>query len=391
LIVPACKGRVFQGRKLKAKVMKFTILKKDVKTESRIGQLSTTHGDVTTPAFLPVGTAGSVKAMTPAELVEFGVEMVLGNAYHLYLRPGSKEVAELGGLHRFISWHRPILTDSGGFQVMSHAKLRKVMDDGVTFQSHLDGSLHFISPEKAIEIQEDLGADIIMALDECIPYPAGYKDTQEALERTHRWAERCKESHRRTDQALFGIVQGGFFRDLRERGAKDLVHLGFEGYALGGLSVGETPQMRTEVLDTVLPLLPVEHPRYLMGIGTPEDLVEGVMRGADLFDCVMPTRHARTGYLFTSFGRVIIKNAQYAKDEGPLDVNCGCYTCRNFSRAYLHYLYRVGEILSARLNTIHNLWYYLSLMKDLRQAILENRVIEFREAFYTKRQDACNL
>jgi len=356
-----------------------------------MGRISTGHGEVITPAFLPVGTAGSVKAMTPAELVELGVEMILGNAYHLYLRPGSKVVAELGGLHRFISWCRPILTDSGGFQVFSHAKLRKVTDEGVTFQSHLDGSYHFISPEKAIEIQEDLGADIIMTLDECISYPSGYTDAQDALERTQRWAERCKESHRRMDQALFGIVQGGFFKDLREKGAKDLVRLGFEGYALGGLSVGETPQMRMEVLDTVISILPEEKPRYLMGIGIPEDLVEGVMRGADLFDCVMPTRHARTGYLFTSFGRVIIKNAQYVKDERPLDANCGCYTCRNFSRAYLRYLYMAGEILSARLNTIHNLWYYLSLMKDLRQAIVENRIIEFREAFYAKRQDACSL
>ena len=369
--------------------MKFTILKKDDKTEARIGRLSTANGEVSTPAFLPVGTAGSVKAMTPKELVELGVEMILSNAYHLYLRPGSKVVAELGGLHRFISWYRPILTDSGGFQIFSHAKLRKVTDEGVTFQSHLDGSSHFISPEKAIEIQEDLGADIIMTLDECIPYPASYTETQDALERTQQWSERCKQSHLRTDQALFGIVQGGFFMDLREKGTKDLVRLGFDGYALGGLSVGETPQMRREVLSRVLPMLPEDQPRYLMGIGTPEDLVEGVVRGADLFDCVMPTRHARTGFLFTSSGRVIIKNAQYARDERPVDPNCDCYTCRNFSRAYLRYLYMAGEILSARLNTIHNLWYYLSLMKDLRQSIIENRVTEFCERFYAKRQDVC--
>jgi queuine tRNA-ribosyltransferase len=369
--------------------VKFTILKKDDKTGARIGRLSTGNGEVSTPAFLPVGTAGSVKAMTPKELVELGVEMILGNAYHLYLRPGSKVVAELGGLHRFISWSRPILTDSGGFQIFSHAKLRKVTDEGVTFQSHLDGSYHFISPEKAIEIQEDLGADIIMTLDECIPYPASYAEAQDALERTQQWSERCKQFHRRTDQALFGIVQGGFFMDLREKGAKDLVRLGFDGYALGGLSVGETPQTRREVLSRILPMLPEDRPRYLMGIGTPEDLVEGVIRGADLFDCVMPTRHARTGFLFTSSGRVIIKNAQYAKDERPVDPDCDCYTCRNFSRAYLRYLYLAGEILSARLNTIHNLWYYLSLMKDLRQAVIENRVTEFRERFYSKRQDVC--
>ncbi len=365
--------------------MKLAILQKDSKTGARVGRLSTAHGEVTTPAFLPVGTAGSVKAMTPAELVDLGVEMILGNAYHLYLRPGSKVVAELGGLHRFISWHRPILTDSGGFQVLSQGKLRKVTDDGVTFQSHLDGSTHFISPEKAIEIQEDLGADISMAFDECISYPASYEDARDALERTQRWAERCRGHHRRTDQALFGIVQGGFYKDLREKGTKDLLRLGFDGYALGGLSVGETPKMRTEILDMVLPILPEDQPRYLMGIGTPEDLVEGVIRGADLFDCVMPTRHARTGYLFTSFGRLIIKNAQYAKDEGPVDPTCGCYTCRNFSRAYLRYLYMAGEILSARLNTIHNLWYYLSVMKNLRQAIVEERVAEFCEKFYAMR------
>ncbi len=233
--------------------MKFMILQKDSKTAARVGRLSTTHGEVTTPAFLPVGTAGSVKAMTPAELVDLGVEMILGNAYHLYLRPGAKAVAELGGLHRFISWHRPILTDSGGFQVLSQGKLRKVTDDGVTFQSHLDGSYHFISPEKAIEIQEDLGADINMVFDECISYPASYEAARDALERTQRWAERCREHHRRTDQALFGIVQGGFYKDLREKGTKDLLRLGFDGYALGGLSVGETPQMRTEILDTLLP------------------------------------------------------------------------------------------------------------------------------------------
>jgi len=369
--------------------MKFVRLKQDDKTAARLGRISTVHGEVMTPAFLPVGTAGSVKAMTPVELVDLGAEMILSNAYHLYLRPGSKVVAELGGLHRFISWQRPILTDSGGFQVMSHGKLRKVTDDGVHFQSHLDGSHHFISPEKAIEIQEDLGADIIMILDECIPYPASYEHAASSLERTQRWAERCKRYHRRADQALFGIVQGGFFKDLREKGSKDLLQLGFDGYALGGLSVGETGQMRKEIMDTVLPMLPGDQPRYLMGMGTPEDLVEGVIRGVDLFDCVMPTRHARTGYLFTVSGRVVIKNAQYAMDERPVDANCACYSCRNFSRAYLRYLYMAGEILSARLNTIHNLWYYLTLMKDLRDAIVEGRVMEFRERFYSLREDVC--
>ena len=374
------------SRRGKGSAIKYTLLKGEAPAGARLGRIATPHGEVMTPAFMPVGTAGSVKGMTPQELVDLGTEMILCNAYHLYLRPGSKKVAALGGLHRFISWPGPLLTDSGGFQVFSLAGLRKVTDEGVSFQSHLDGSLCFISPEKSIEIQEELGADIIMAFDECIPYPATYDYAAESLDRTLKWAGRCLKSRRRQDQSLFGIVQGGFFKDLRLRSAYEMLHLGFDGFAVGGLCVGETREMRQEVLEAVMPLLPRDKPRYLMGVGTPEDLVEGVLCGADLFDCVIPTRHARTGCLFTSTGRVIIKNTQYAGDENPLDPTCGCYTCRNFSRAYLRHLFMAGEILSPRLNTIHNLSYYMGLMKGLRQSVLEDRVMAFREKFYAMRE-----
>ncbi len=370
--------------------LQFLVERRDPGSAARTGRISTSHGLVDTPAFLPVGTGGTVKAMTPAELEDLGAGMILANAYHLYLRPGSRLIADLGGLHRFMSWNRPILTDSGGFQVLSLAKLRKVSEEGVLFQSHLDGSDHFISPERSIRIQEELGADIIMAFDECISYPVGFAEARAALERTLRWARRCREARARDDLALFGIVQGGCYPELRERGVRELVGIGFDGYAVGGLSVGETREMRGEVLDAVLPLLPGDRPRYLMGIGTPEDLVEGVIRGADLFDCVMPTRHARTGWLFTSTGRVVIKNTQYASDEDPLDAHCGCYTCRNFSRAYLRHLFVSGEILSARLNTIHNLSYYLGLMRGLRRAIEEGKLEAFRESFYAQREGVCH-
>lgn len=364
----------------------FTIENRDNSTSARIGRIETPHGDVSTPAFIPVGTAGSVKTLTPKELLDLEVKLIIGNAYHLYLRPGHKLIEELGGLHRFISWERPILTDSGGFQIFSMGDLSRVNDEGVTFQSHLDGSYHFFSPEISIEIQEALGADAIMAFDECLKYPSSYDYTMISVERTTRWARRCKDVHKRIDQALFGIVQGGFFKDLRERSARDLVEIGFDGYAIGGLSVGETSEMMVEQLDLVSGLLPYDAPRYLMGVGTPEDIVEGVIRGIDLFDCVMPTRHARTGYLFTSSGRLIIKNAQYVKDEGPIDPGCGCYTCQNFSRAYLRHLFISKEILAPRLNTIHNIYYYMKLMDDLHKAIEEGSVLRFREDFYLSRK-----
>ena len=368
--------------------MSFTVLAKEGETRARCGRLETRHGSIQTPVFMPVGTAGTVKTLSPEELKALGVEIILGNAYHLYLRPGHQLIAELGGLHRFISWDRPILTDSGGYQVFSLAELCKVTEEGATFQSHLDGSLHFFSPEFAIEIQEALGADIIMVLDECLPYPSSLEATRDALDRTIQWARRSKQAHRRRDQILFGIVQGGFYPELRREATQRLLEVGFQGYALGGLSVGETPAMMREVVDQVVPLLPEERPRYLMGVGMPEDLLECAMRGIDMFDCVIPTRHARTGWLFTSFGRVVIKNAQYARDESPIDPACDCTTCRQFSRAYLRHLFMAQETLALRLNTIHNLHYYLRLMEQIRQAIREGRLMQYREEFYRMRCEA---
>jgi queuine tRNA-ribosyltransferase len=365
--------------------MTFTVTAKEGETRARCGRLESRHGMIETPVFMPVGTAGTVKTLTPDELVSLGVEIILGNAYHLYLRPGHKLIAELGGLHRFISWDRPILTDSGGYQVFSLAELCKVTDEGAAFQSHLDGSFHFFSPETVIEIQESLGADIIMVLDECLPYPSGPEATRAAMDRTIGWAQRCRRAQKRSDQALFGIIQGGFYPELRREAANRTIDIGFEGYALGGLSVGETQPMMLEVVDQVVPLLPDERPRYLMGVGMPEDLLESAIRGIDMFDCVIPTRHARTGWLFTSFGRVVIKNSQYAKDESPIDPVCACYTCRRFSRAYLRHLFMAQEILALRLNTIHNLHYYLRLMEGIRIAIREGRLLRFRDEFYRMR------
>ena len=383
--------------------MKFTIGHQEAKTLARAGQLWTSHGVVQTPVFIPVGTVGTVKTLAPRDLKELGAEIILANAYHLYLRPGHQIIAELGGLHRFASWDRAILTDSGGYQVFSLAGLCKVNDDGVAFQSHLDGSLHFLSPEMAMTIQKALGADVIMAFDECLSYPSSYDATRQSLKRTLNWALRCRSVHQRavgglsasapgeSGQALFGIVQGGFYPDLREEGAKALVEIGFDGYAIGGLSVGETKEMMLEVVERVVPLLPRHRPLYLMGVGLPEDLVECAIRGVDLFDCVMPTRHARSGWLFTSFGRVVIKNAQYAKDETPLDPDCTCYTCRNFSRAYLRHLFMAQETLALRLNTLHNLHYYLRLMEGIREAIRQDRLLEFRKAFYQTRCEATDV
>lgn len=334
---------------------------------------------------MPVGTQATVKAMTPDELVSIGSRIILANTYHMYIRPGHELVARLGGLHKFMSWNGPILTDSGGFQVFSLNELRKITEEGVRFKSHLDGSYHFLSPEAAVAIQEALGSDIAMCFDECPPYPAEYGYVEKSLQLTTRWARRCKDAKQRSDQALFGIVQGGMHPELRKRSAEDLCGIGFDGYALGGLSVGEEPGLRYEMMHCCTTMLPSESPRYVMGIGTPEDLVEGINAGYDMFDCVMPTRNARNGMLFTSFGRVNIKGAIYAEDSGPLDPECGCYVCRNFSRAYLRHLYRAGEILASRLNTWHNLHYYLNLMGQARKAIGEGRFAEFRREFYNKR------
>jgi queuine tRNA-ribosyltransferase len=318
--------------------------------------------------------------MTPEELEGLGAGIILANTYHLYLRPGHERIRRFGGLHAFMHWNRPLLTDSGGFQVFSLNSLAKVSREGVEFQSHLDGSRHFIGPEKAVEIQEALGADIIMCLDECTPYPATRETAERSLEITLEWAKRCRDAGRGPGQALFGIVQGGMYPDLRERSAEALVGIGFDGYALGGLSVGEDKETMFRVVAHAAPLLPEDRPRYLMGVGLVEDILEAVQRGVDMFDCVLPTRNARNGALFTRSGKIAIKNAEYADDPRPLDPGCPCYTCRHFSRAYLRHLYLAGEILALRLNTVHNLHYYLQFMRDLRQALKEGALDSFREA-----------
>ena len=356
--------------------MKFDLLRTDGR--ARRGRLTTRHGVVETPAFMPCGTQGSVKALSPADLREAGVAIVLANTYHLWLRPGAETVAALGGLHRFMGWDGPLLTDSGGFQVYSLAELRKVTEEGVRFRSHLDGSEHRLTPEGAMEIQRALGADISMCLDECAPYPVAREAAERALDLTLRWAARSRSAHPGDEPALFGIVQGGVHRDLRERGARELQRLGFPGYALGGLSIGESKAQTAEVLAYSAGLLPEGKPRYLMGVGAPEDLLDGIAGGIDLFDCVMPTRHARRGSLFTARGRLSIKAARHARDERPVEADCPCYACRTFSRAYLRHLFAAGEILALRLNTLHNVTYYMRLMASARSAIEAGRFDEYR-------------
>jgi len=363
------------------------LTKKVPSTSGRLGRIETSHGVINTPIFMPVGTQATVKTLSPADLRELNAEIILSNTYHLFLRPGHELIRDFGGLHGFMNWDRPILTDSGGFQVFSLAELRKVTDDGVIFQSPVDGGAkHLFTPEFAMEVQEALGADIIMAFDECIPFPATKDYAQEAMDRTHRWAKRCRAAKKDNGQALFGIVQGGMYPDLRKQSAETLVDIGFEGYAIGGLSVGETKPLMYEMMDATVPSLPADKPRYLMGVGTPEDLVEGVDRGIDMFDCVMPTRNARNGTFFTSFGKVSIRNSRYERDKGPLDPECGCYTCRTFSRAYLRHLFNAGEVLALRLGTIHNLAFYLGLMKDVRKSLDEGRFREFKKEFLSKRE-----
>ncbi|MBI3077951.1 MAG: tRNA guanosine(34) transglycosylase Tgt [Deltaproteobacteria bacterium] len=365
--------------------IRFELGARDPHTAARVGRLHTSHGTVTTPAFMPVGTQGTVKAVTPEELVQVGAEIILANTYHLYLRPGAGVIEELGGLHVFMHWDRPLLTDSGGFQVYSLGALRRIEEDGVRFQSHLDGSRHLLAPEQASESQERLGADIIMSLDECVPYPATREYAERSMELTLRWAGRGLRARRRKDQALFGIVQGGMYPELRARCADALVELGFEGYAIGGLGVGESKALLDDMVEATTTRLPEDAPRYLMGAGTPEDLVEGVARGVDLFDCVMPTRHGRTGLLFTHEGELHIKHARYARDPAPVDEQCGCETCRHYSRAYLRHLFLAGEILGARLNTIHNLAYYFTVMRQLREAVAAGRLAELRRRFRAER------
>ena len=364
--------------------MKFELLKVDPATGARRGRLHTLRGAVETPAFMPVGTQATVKALLPAEVAGQGIELILCNTYHLYLRPGHELIRDLGGLHRFMGWDGPILTDSGGYQVFSLASLREVTGEGVVFQSHLDGSRHFLGPEKAVEIQLALGADIIMPLDECARYPTPYEYARAALERTHRWAARCRAAHPGDVPALFGILQGSVFPDLREQSALELTRMDFPGYAVGGLSVGESPAQMYETLGLTTAMLPPDRPRHLMGVGTPADLVESVARGVDMFDCVMPTRHARTGGLFTREGHINIKAARHARDEGPADPTCGCYTCARFSRAYLRHLFVAGEILGIRLNTIHNVHFYADLMRRIRGAIEAGNFAAFAAEFLAR-------
>jgi queuine tRNA-ribosyltransferase len=359
--------------------MKFDLLASD--GPARRGTLTLAHGKVETPAFMPVGTYGTVKAMSPAELKEIGAHIVLGNTFHLWLRPGLEVIAAHGGLHRFMGWDGPILTDSGGFQVFSLGELRKITEEGVKFQSPVNGDRCFLTPEESMRIQKVLNSDIVMIFDECTPHPADLQQAGDSMRLSLRWAERSRRAHEGNPNALFGIVQGGMHESLRDESLAGLVNIGFDGYAIGGLSVGEPKEDMLRILDHVAPQMPADKPRYLMGVGTPEDIVDAVSRGVDMFDCVMPTRNARNGWLFTRFGTVRIKNAQYRLDMRPLDEACGCYTCRNFTRAYLHHLHRIGEILGARLNTIHNLHYYQELMQGLRRAIEEGRFTDFVREF----------
>jgi queuine tRNA-ribosyltransferase len=360
--------------------LEFALLDTDDRSQARLGRIDTPHGPIHTPAFAPVGTQATVKALDPRDLREVGAELILANTYHLYLRPGADVVAEMGGLHRFMGWDGPILTDSGGFQVFSLAENRAVSDEGVVFRSHIDGSQHSFTPEKVVHIQEQLGADIIMCLDEC-PEPHDRAYNESALARTHAWAARCRKAQRRGDQALFGIVQGGIFADLRRQSAEFLVDLDFPGYAIGGLSVGERKADMYAMLDVTVPLLPAGKPRYLMGVGAPEDLLEAVARGVDFFDCVLPTRLARNAALFTRQGRLNIRNAQFERDPAPIEAGCGCYTCQHFSRAYLRHLFKAKEILAARLATIHNVHFLLALMRDMRQAIGASSFDAFKAEF----------
>jgi queuine tRNA-ribosyltransferase len=371
----------------------FELITTDPDTEARLGKITSAHGEIATPVFMPVGTAGTVKAITQQELKTVGAEIILGNTYHLYLRPGHQLIHDLGGLHRFISWDRPMLTDSGGFQVFSHSELRRISEDGVAFRSHLDGSPHFLSPEKAVEIQQALGADIIMAFDECIPYPADFLVVRDSMERTLRWADRCKRAFdsgrgkwHAHQQWLFGIGQGSIYPELRHECLSRLVDLEFPGYAIGGLAVGEPKPVMLSVVAESAQQMPADKPRYLMGVGTPLDLVECIALGVDMFDCVMPTRHARNGWLFTSSGHIVIKNARFARDERPVDEACPCGVCRNYSRAYLRHLFLANEILSAMLNTHHNLYFYLDTLRQIRDAIASHRFLNYIMEFKAKQE-----
>ncbi len=364
----------------------FDLLKKDEATGARLGRIATPHGLIETPVFMPVGTQGTVKALTPAQLAELGVKIILANTYHLYLRPGQDLIMAIGGLHRFMNWPQPILTDSGGFQVHSLAALRKMTPQGVVFRSHIDGSQHSLTPEMAVEIQESLGSDIMMCLDDCTSYPATHEATEKSMELTVQWARRSKQARTSPSQALFGILQGGIYPDLRKRCAAEMQTIGFDGYALGGLSVGEPKEDMLNIISETTPLLPEEKPRYLMGSGMPEDIVAAVAYGIDMFDCVLPTRSARNGLLFTNHENIVIKHAIYRNDERPVEEACDCYTCSNFSRAYLRHLYMAREILAMTLNTIHNIRYFMRLMGSIREAIKNKHYGKFSREFIDVRR-----
>ena len=367
--------------------MKFDLLA--TSGQARRGRLHLAHGVVETPVFMPVGTAGTVKSVTPDEVRDLGAQIVLGNTFHLWLRPGLEVISAFGGLHDFMRWHGPILTDSGGFQVYSLTHLRKITEEGVRFNSPIDGARLMLTPEQSMAIQRTLNSDIVMIFDECTPYPADWQTARTSMELSLRWAARSKAAHAGNPNALFGIVQGGMYEDLRDRSLEELTRIGFDGYAIGGLSVGEPKDDMARILAHTAPRLPADRPRYLMGVGTPEDIVAAVGRGIDMFDCVMPTRNARHGVLFTRHGDLRIKNARHRFDTGPIDPTCDCYTCRNYSRAYLHHLFRAGESLAPRLNTIHNLHYYQTLTRELRIAIEDDRYPEFVATFNNERMAAC--
>lgn len=363
--------------------IKYRLIKTDKHTGARLGEIITPHGTFPTPIFMPVGTQATVKAMSPEELEDLGADIILSNTYHLWVRPGEDIVKEGGGLRQFMNWKKGILTDSGGFQVFSLAKLRDITEEGVHFKNELNGANMFLSPEKAIQIENDLGPDIMMSFDECPPYFESYDYVKHSVERTSRWAERGLKAHRNPEtQGLFGIIQGAGFEDLRRQSAKDLVSMDFPGYSIGGLSVGESKEEMNRVLDFTTQLIPENKPRYLMGVGSPDALIDGVLRGVDMFDCVLPTRIARNGTCMTSHGRLVVKNAKYARDFTPIDDNCQCYTCRNYTRAYIRHLIKTDETFGLRLTSIHNVYFLVHLMKDVRQAIMDDNLLEFRQNFF---------
>lgn len=370
----------------------FKVLHQDKITKARVARLKTAHGEINTPCFMPVGTQGTVKTISPQDLIDCKSEIILSNAYHLFLRPGVQIIKKLGGLHKFISWDKPILTDSGGYQIFSLARLRKITDEGVEFQSHIDGAKHFLTPEDVVKIQNDLGSDIMMPLDECVHFPCERDHAEKALERTTNWAKRSKKAHSKNKkQLLFGITQGATYKDLRKRSCEQLIELDFDGYALGGLSVGEPQDLRYNIASFSADYLSIDKPRYLMGVGLPQDILEAVEVGIDMFDCVVPTRYGRNGTAFISEGKITVRNANFSQDQTPLDKNCNCYTCENFSRAYLRHLFNAKEMLGLRLVSLHNIYFFLQLMRDIRSAIKEDKFLGFKKKFLKKFNQTQNL